>query len=96
SGCLPEELTYIKDAGKFHDRAWKGLAHLVIKPWMQILTIAVLMAYWTATYYGISIVETDLAVQKLAPADARIVQFKSRYDEVIRVRVDTDCFRRWY
>ncbi|KAK6019636.1 patched family protein [Ostertagia ostertagi] len=40
--------------------------------------------YWIVTYYGISIVETDLAVQTLAPPDARIVQFKVRYDEVIR------------
>ncbi|KAK6044348.1 hypothetical protein COOONC_18147 [Cooperia oncophora] len=86
SSCLPEELTFMKNAEKFHDRAWKGLARLVGKPWMQILTIMVLIVYWTVTYYGISTVETDLAVQKLAPPDARIVQFKTHYDEVIRVR----------
>uniref|UniRef100_A0A7I4YYR3 SSD domain-containing protein n=1 Tax=Haemonchus contortus TaxID=6289 RepID=A0A7I4YYR3_HAECO len=84
SGCLPEELPCIKDAGKFHDRAWKGLARLVVKPWMQALTIMVLIVYWAFTYYGISIVQTDLSVQKLAPPDARIVQFKTRYDDIIR------------
>ncbi|KAK6049521.1 hypothetical protein COOONC_12974, partial [Cooperia oncophora] len=44
----------------------------------------VLVVYWTVTYYGISIIETDLSVQKLAPPDARIVQFKMHYEEVIK------------
>ncbi|EYC10290.1 hypothetical protein Y032_0056g2663 [Ancylostoma ceylanicum] len=82
--CLPEELTPIKHAGVFHDRAWKWLARVVGKPWMRILTILVLAVYWAITYYGISIVETDLSVQKLAPPEARIVQFKIRYDEAIK------------
>lgn len=49
----------------------------------------VLLAYWTVTYYGISIVKTDLSVQNLAPRDARIVQFKVRYDQVIKVAILT-------
>ncbi|KAK6047640.1 patched family protein [Cooperia oncophora] len=84
--CLPEELTLIKNVSKFHDRAWKCLARLVGKPWMQILTIMVhvLIIYWTITYYGVSLVKADLDVQKIFPPDARIVQFKVRYDEVIK------------
>ncbi|VDL83438.1 unnamed protein product [Nippostrongylus brasiliensis] len=82
--CLPEELKCIKKAGEFHDRAWKTLARLVGKPWLRVLMIAVLLVYWTFTYYGISTVETDLSVQKLAPKEARIVIFKERYDEVIK------------
>ncbi|KAK5973551.1 hypothetical protein GCK32_002062 [Trichostrongylus colubriformis] len=39
SGCLPEELRYMKYAGEFHDRAWKFLARLVVKPWMKLLTV---------------------------------------------------------
>ncbi|KAK6757810.1 hypothetical protein RB195_015559 [Necator americanus] len=84
STCLPEELTPIKHAGVFHDRAWKYMARVVGKPWMRILTILVLIVYWSVTYYGISIVETDLSVQKLAPPDARIVKFKIRYDQAIK------------
>ncbi|ETN75506.1 patched family protein [Necator americanus] len=85
STCLPEELTPIKHAGVFHDRAWKYMARVVGKPWMRILTILVLIVYWSVTYYGISIVETDLSVQKLAPPDARIVKFKIRYDQAIKM-----------
>ncbi|VDL84762.1 unnamed protein product [Nippostrongylus brasiliensis] len=51
----------------------------------KIHEIQVLLVYWTFTYYGISTVETDLSVQKLAPKEARIVIFKERYDEVIKV-----------
>ncbi|KHJ94834.1 patched family protein [Oesophagostomum dentatum] len=84
--CLPEELTPIKHAGIFHDKAWRCLARVVGKPWMRILTILVLIVYWCITYYGISIVETDLSVQKLAPPEARIVKFKIRYDQAIKVK----------
>ncbi|KHJ86908.1 patched family protein, partial [Oesophagostomum dentatum] len=82
--CLPEELTPIKHAGIFHDKAWRCLARVVGKPWMRTLTILVLIVYWCITYYGISIVETDLSVQKLAPPEARIVKFKIRYDQAIK------------
>ncbi|CAJ0588032.1 unnamed protein product [Cylicocyclus nassatus] len=82
--CLSETFTPIKYAGIFHDRAWRRLAREVGKRWMRVLTILVLIAYWIITYYGISMVETDLSVQKLAPKDARIVKFKTRYDEAIK------------
>ncbi|VDM73816.1 unnamed protein product, partial [Strongylus vulgaris] len=74
SSCIPEELTPIKHAGVFHDLAWKRLAREVVKPWMRVLTILILIIYWIVTYYGISIVETDLSVQKLAPREARIIK----------------------
>ncbi|KJH53586.1 patched family protein [Dictyocaulus viviparus] len=82
--CFPEELTIIKHAGVFHDRFWKSLARTVVKPWMFLITIMVLTVYWSITYYGISIVDTDLSVQKFARSDARIAQFKIRYDATIK------------
>ncbi|KAK5986333.1 SSD domain-containing protein [Trichostrongylus colubriformis] len=83
SDCLPEELTYIKYAGEFHDRAWKYLARLVVKPWMKHLTVLALISYWTATYYGISAARTELALQTVLP-HGRSAQFKRRHDEILK------------
>ncbi|CAD6193405.1 unnamed protein product [Caenorhabditis auriculariae] len=82
--CVPPEIKVIKKAANFHDNAWKTLARIVEKPWMRILTIAVLVGYWYLTGVGITSMETDLAIQRIAPPHTRIVKFKIEYDRVIQ------------
>ncbi|CAI4224991.1 unnamed protein product [Auanema sp. JU1783] len=82
--CLPDEIGFIKPLGVFHDKVWRKLARVVTHPLTAVLTIAVLICYWATAVYGISIVKVDLAVQHLAPKEAKIAQFKTEYDQAIK------------
>lgn len=83
--CLPEEIKVIRPLSRFHNIFWKKLAIVVTHPLTAVVTIVVLVAYWYFSIYGILNVKVDLSIQKMAPQEARIVQFKNEYDRAIKV-----------
>ena len=75
----------IRPLSRFHNIFWKKLAIVVTHPLTAVVTIVVLVAYWYFSIYGILNVKVDLSIQKMAPQEARIVQFKNEYDRAIKV-----------
>ncbi|TKR60767.1 hypothetical protein L596_027962 [Steinernema carpocapsae] len=46
-----------------------------------------MVVYWIGAVYGLTQMQTDLSVQKLAMPNCHIVDFKNRYDDTIQVSV---------
>lgn len=49
------------------------------------------MAYWAVATYGLTLMETELAIQHLAPKESPLVQMRMEFDETVKV----DKFSYW-
>ncbi|KAK0410513.1 hypothetical protein QR680_005167 [Steinernema hermaphroditum] len=83
ASCLPREIKCISVFGNIHDAFFRAVASFVTNWCVRLCLVVVMLVYWIGAFYGITQLETDLSVQKLAMPNSHIVDFKNRYDDAI-------------
>ncbi|CAJ0583039.1 unnamed protein product, partial [Mesorhabditis spiculigera] len=69
---------------KFRRSVCRGIAKCATNGYVQLATIFLMLVYWAASVYGLTLMETELAIQHLAPKESPLVRMRIEFDETVK------------
>ncbi|CAJ0935592.1 unnamed protein product, partial [Mesorhabditis belari] len=70
--------------GRWRIAFCKLIAQAATNGFVQIATIFLMIAYWAMATYGLTLMETELAIQHLAPKESPLVRMRIEFDETVK------------